>query len=94
MQSENQSARQCFKNIYQLKGLKGYYAGFSVNLLRVVSKSALRVVSKSAYRWPLMIYLLDYSRDVAKRRGWEMGVAGAAAGLATALFESFLVCPL
>ena len=86
MQSENQSARQCLTSIYQLKGLKGYYAGFSVNLLRVVSKSA--------YRWPLMIYLLDYYREVAKRREWEMGAAGAAAGLATALVESFFVCPL
>lgn len=77
MQSENQSARQCFKQIYQVKGLKGYYAGFGVNLFRVLSKSV--------YRWPLMIYLLDFYREMGRKRGWDMASAGAAAGLATAL---------
>ena len=45
------------RNIFDKKGFKGYYAGFGVNLVRVTSKSA--------YRWPLMVYLLDFYRKLA-----------------------------
>jgi len=86
MQSENKTARESLRNIYEKKGLKGYYAGFGINLVRVISKSA--------YRWPLIIYLLDLFKAKAEKNGWNMGTAGVAAGLTTAIIESIIVCPL
>jgi hypothetical protein len=74
------------RSIYEKKGLKGYYSGFGINLVRVIIKNA--------YRWPLIIYLLDLFKDKADKHRLNMGIAGAAAGLTTAVIESIIICPL
>lgn len=40
------------KRIYENKGVKGFYSGFVVN--------TVRVVSRQFYRWPLQIGLFGY----------------------------------
>lgn len=77
MQAENQTSSQALKNIYQQKSLKGFYSGFWIN--------CARSVSKAAYRWPLTVYIINKFRKECKEKGWGIGVAGTAAGIATAM---------
>jgi len=71
--------------IYKNKGIKGFYSGFLVNLLRAVIKQA--------YRWPLNIYLISYFRDQFKHYKDPNSMAGVAAGISTAVIESVVICP-
>lgn len=86
MQSENQSPSRAITHIYRSKGIRGFYAGFLVN--------GLRVTSKNAYRWPLTVYLISFFRKISREWGWGLGAAGTAAGLVTAMLESVIICPL
>jgi hypothetical protein len=85
MQSEQISARASATIIYERKGLKGFYSGFTIN--------AARVASKSAYRWPLNIYLMSTFREIFKDLRNYKTKAGIATGVATALIESGIICP-
>lgn len=85
MQSQQISARASATTIYQKKGLKGFYSGFTIN--------AARVASKSAYRWPLNIYLMSTFRQIFKDLSNSKTKAGIATGVATALIESGIICP-
>ena len=86
MQAENQTVRQAIDRIYKQKGIKGFYAGFWI--------SCLRNTTKAAYRWPLSVYLIHQFRKEFKTMGWGIGSAGIAAGLVTAVVESFILCPM
>lgn len=60
-----------------MKGYKGFYSGFTVN--------CLRVVSKNSYRWPLNVYLMFQFRSLFENLENSRSLAGAATGLATAI---------
>lgn len=77
MQSENQTTSQAVRSIYQAKRIKGFYSGFWVN--------SLRAIGKAAYRWPLTVYIINRFRKECREKGWGIGVAGAGAGIVTAL---------
>ncbi len=85
MQSENRGALQALSDIYQKKGLKGFYSGFAVN--------SLRVMSKSAYRWPLNVYLMSEFRKIFKGYNHSKTLAGVATGVSISLIESAIICP-
>lgn len=86
MQSENQKTMKAITDIYHKKGARGFYAGFLVN--------CIRVSSKNAYRWPLTVHLIARFRKRCRELGWGIGIAGAAAGLITAIVESVILCPM
>jgi hypothetical protein len=85
VQSQNLTSRQGFAYIYQNKGLKGFYSGFVIN--------AMRVMSKSAYRWPLNVYLIMKFRKIFESYNNSRTIAGVVTGIATALLESGIICP-
>lgn len=85
MQSENIHFRAAAEQIYQKKGLKGFYSGFLIN--------SLRVMSKQAYRWPLNVYLISNLRMKFKGINYSNTLAGVVTGLMTAWIESAIICP-
>lgn len=91
MQAENSTIRESFKSIVSKKGYLGFYSGFVVN--------TLRVMSRQIYRWPLTLTLLSFFRkwlnvDDRSTTAAMSGYIGLLTGLSIALIESIVVCPL
>ncbi|CAD8172707.1 unnamed protein product [Paramecium pentaurelia] len=91
LQAENtqSSIKQLFKDTYQRNGvLKGVFAGFS-------SQISIQLF-KQYYRWPMMILIPKYYKELLPNTWIENHPAlhKGLAGTTIAFFESFVTCPL
>lgn len=72
------------KDIYQRKGVTGFYSGAVPN--------GARMALKQAYRWPLMIFMPELYKKIIPEEKEHM--SQLATGLTIANFETFVICPL
>ncbi|PRP77424.1 Mitochondrial carrier protein [Planoprotostelium fungivorum] len=81
------SPRVAANEIYQAKGLVGFYSGAIPN--------SLRIAGKQAYRWPMMLSFPSlFSKIVPAPYAAGGTTERILTGIAIASLESFFVCPL
>lgn len=75
------------KDIYQNKGIKGFYAGSLPNLTRVLVKNS--------YRYPLMVGLPKfYNNNLPESINNNKFLLKLLTGSSIALVESIITCPI
>lgn len=86
--SSVKSSKEIVKNIYNQKGLIGFYRGFIPNFFRVTSKHF--------YRWPLMIFFPRfYEKNLSENTQTKYpGLVKILTGLSIANLEILILCPL
>jgi hypothetical protein len=88
LKGNDATVREVTVEIFQKKGLQGFYAGFRPN--------TLRVVSKQLYRMPLTLGLSNlYDLKISHWTGKKYPIlASFFTGFSLASLETFIICPL
>ena len=83
MQSRQSTTFKTIQEINELKGWRGFYSGFTIN--------SMRVVSKQMYRWPLWVSLTAFYNDLLRVNNevWKQSIIG----FSIAFAELIILCP-
>lgn len=83
MQAKQSSFKKTIKYIFERKGVRGFYNGFSMNLIRASLKQA--------YRWPLWIAFGSLYKKILA--GYNEIFKQTVTGFSISLCELIFICP-